>query len=324
MPPIALSNIRRGLLFLVAIGLPLCAGIVFEQPAGALLGSICGMLFSFADEEAALSRRFALLYLAAAAIGLGGTVGIWLHGYPPPLWVIFAAVVFACGLSNSIGKAPTMAGRFAAMAIVVTSGTPAFQFSELAFPVGALAVVSIARLIDHALAGPLPQQGGGARSTPAGGWRRYAIAYAVSATASLYIGIAIDPARVLWVVVTTLVVMQSDARASYVRIVHRIAGTVVGVVAAFALTTVLQAPWEIAAAALATAPLIPHHLQNRYWLHTALIALMVFLLYDLAAFDPRLLRGLFTERLQDVLLGAGIALIGTMVAFPRAAPEENA
>jgi hypothetical protein len=33
------------------------------------------------------------------------------------------------------------------------------------------------------------------------------------------------------------------------------------------------------------------------------------------------LRGLFTERLEDVALGAGIALGGTMVAFPRRAPD---
>ena len=29
------------------------------------------------------------------------------------------------------------------------------------------------------------------------------------------------------------------------------------------------------------------------------------------------------ERLEDVLLGGGLALIGTVVAFPRSAPEEG-
>ena len=111
--------------------------------------------------------------------------------------------------------------------------------------------------------------------------------------------------------------MQSDARLSYVRIVHRIAGTVAGVVAAFALTSLLQEPWVIALAALVLAPLIPHHLQHRYWLHTALIAVVILLAYHLATSDPRILRGLMTERLQDVLLGAGLALIGTLLAFPR-------
>ena len=132
----------------------------------------------------------------------------------------------------------------------------------------ALLIVVVARVADHLLAGPLKQQRGGGGGAPTGGWTRFALAYAGAATASLWLGVHIDPERALWVVVTTLVVMQSDARLSYVRIVHRIAGTVAGVVAAFALTSVLQEPWIIAAAALVLAPLIPHHLQHRYWLHT--------------------------------------------------------
>lgn len=147
--------------------------------------------------------------------------------------------------------------------------------------------------------------------------------YAGAATASLWLGVHLEPERALWVVVTTLVVMQSDARLSYVRIVHRIAGTVVGVVTAFALTSVLQSPWIIAAAVLILAPLIPYHLQHRYWLHTALIALVVLLAYHLATSDPRIRRGLFTERLEDVLLGAGLALVGTVLAFPRWVVKEG-
>ena len=56
---------------------------------------------------------------------------------------------------------------------------------------------------------------------------------------------------------------------------------------------------------------------------TALIALVVLLAYHLATSDPRILRGLFTERLEDVLLGAGLALIGTVLAFPRWVVEEG-
>src|SRR5262249_39112116 len=137
------------------------------------------------------------------------------------------------------------------------------------------------------------------------------------------LGTEIDPGRALWVVVTTLVVMMPDARASYVRMVERVAGTGLGVVAAFAITSLIHAPIVIIVLVLLLAPLLPHHLQRRYWLHTALIALLILLVYDLATVDPRLLRGLFTERLQDVLLGGALALIGTMVAFPRKPPDED-
>jgi uncharacterized membrane protein YgaE (UPF0421/DUF939 family) len=102
-----------------------------------------------------------------------------------------------------------------------------------------------------------------------------------------------------------------------------VVGTVTGVVAAYGLTTIVRSPWSIAAGVLILAALVPHHLQHRYWLHTALIALLILLAYDLAALNLAELHGLFTERLQDVLLGAGLAVIGTVAAFPRDVPDES-
>ena len=311
------AALRRALLFLAAIGGPLCLGVWMQSPAEALVGAVTGLLLSFADDEGPLKNRLQILAMAAVSLGLGGLIGVYLHGFPWPVWVLFVLATFATGQVLRLGKGPAMAGRNFAMALVVTSGGPEFTIALLWYPVMALLIVVCARLIDHLMAGPLTQQRGGGGRPPAGGWTRFAVAYAGAATASLWLGVHLDPERALWVVVTTLVVMQSDARLSYVRIVHRIAGTVVGVAAAFALTSVLQSPWLIAAAVLILAPLIPHHLQHRYWLHTALIALVVLLAYHLATSDPRILRGLFTERLEDVLLGAGLALIGTLLAFPR-------
>ena len=311
------AAMRRSLLFLVAIGGPLCAGVAFGSRRRAEVGGVTGLLLAFADNEGVLSRRFAMLAMNAGALGLGGIGGVLLQGFPWPVWVLFVALTFGAGQALRFGKGPAMATRHCAMALVVTSGGPQFTISLLWYPLLALLIVAVTRIIDHLVAGPLKQQRGGGGGAPVGGWTRFALAYAAAATASLWLGVRIDPERALWVAVTTLVVMQSDARLSYVRIVHRIAGTVAGVVAAFALTSVLQEPWAIAAAALLLAPLIPHHLQHRYWLHTALIAVVILLAYHLATSDPRILRGLMTERLQDVLLGAGLALIGTLLAFPR-------
>ena len=110
--------------------------------------------------------------------------------------------------------------------------------------------------------------------------------------------------------------MQADARASYRRIVERIAGTFAGVLAAWLLTLGLPPMAFIYACILVVAPLIPHHLANRYWLHTALIALMILLAYDLANGDGQ---GLLSERVVDMLLGCAIALVGTAAAFARPA-----
>jgi uncharacterized membrane protein YccC len=93
------------------------------------------------------------------------------------------------------------------------------------------------------------------------------------------------------------------------------------VVAAWVITG-SQSIALISACVLMVAPLIPHHLANRYWLHTALIALMILLAYDLAEFDSQSISKLLFERVIDMLLGCAIALVGTAVAFPRAAGAE--
>jgi urea transporter len=43
------------------------------------------------------------------------------------------------------------------------------------------------------------------------------------------------------------------------------------------------------------------------------------LAYDLTVLSARGIAGLLTERLEDILLGCAIALVGTAVAFPREA-----
>jgi Fusaric acid resistance protein-like len=74
----------------------------------------------------------------------------------------------------------------------------------------------------------------------------------------------------------------------------------------------------ICIAILIVAPLIPHHLRQRYWLHTGLIALMVLLAYDLAQFNSQALGRLPIERIEDILVGCALALIGAAAALPSA------
>jgi hypothetical protein len=314
---IPLVTLRRALLFLFDIGVPFTVGIALGQPAGALLGAISGMVFAFADQDGTLIRRYTILLVVAVAVVIGGALGYVFHGFAPPVWILFAAATFACGAFVGVGKAPVLGARFGAMALVVASGSPAFNPGEVVYLGIAFVTAAIARTVDQALAGPLPHLRGGPPRNPAHGWWRFALCYSAAACASLWMGLSSDPTRALWVVVATLVAMQADAQASYVRMAERVVGTVFGVVAAYLITSAVQSPWAIAAIVLIVAALVPHHLQDRYWLHTALIAVLVLLAYDLATADQEALHGLFHERLQDVLIGCSIALVGTVIAFPR-------
>jgi hypothetical protein len=84
---------------------------------------------------------------------------------------------------------------------------------------------------------------------------------------------------------------------------------------------VLRTPAALCAAMVVVAAFLPHYVRTRYWLHSALIALLVLLAYDLATTAGSgsgnvNMSALFVERLADVSLGAMLALIGTAIAFP--------
>jgi len=222
------------------------------------------------------------------------------------------------------GREPLIAGRHAAMTFTVAAAIPTFELYQLWYMVGVLVLNAVSRAIDYRLAGPLPLQRAQPLQMPEGhgGWLRFALAFSGAAAVALWIGRTLDPVHIIWVVTTTLVVMLPDARASYRRIVERVSGTFAGVVAAWVITMLFNSAVVVCIFILLLAPLIPHHVARRYWLHTALIALMVMLAYDLTLLNSKAIDHLLTERLQDILLACAIALVGTAVAFPREAVAE--
>ena len=319
------AQVRRGALFLINIGVPVVVGVLRRQPEGALIGAVVGMLLAFADNDAELLLgRWRLLAVDAGAIAGGGIVGWLCRDSPAALWPVFVAITLSVGMAARGGREPLLAGRHCAMAFTVAAAIPAFPLYQLWYLFGAVALNAVSRAVDHLLAGKLPLQPAAPLRVPSGqsGWLRFALAYSGAAVAALLIGRTLDPIHTIWVVVTTLVVMLPDARASYRRIVERVVGTFAGVVAAWLITVLFHSTAVIAIAILLVAPFIPHHVANRYWLHTALIALMVMLAYDLTLLGSRGIANLLTERLEDVLLGCAIALCGTAVAFPHEAAAE--
>jgi uncharacterized membrane protein YccC len=314
------GHIRRGVQFLINIGVPLLVGVLRGESQMAFPAVILGMAFGFADSAGSLSSRLRFLALDAICIGLGAGLGYFTRSHAALLVPFFVGLALGIGLAPLTGRMLPLAARHAAMAFTAAAALPvAFDLPQAGYLFGVFLLAAAARTVDYLIAGRLPRQPMVPLQPPSGhgGWLRYALAFAGAATAALWIGQALDPTHTIWVVATTLVVMQADARLSYRRIVARIAGTFAGVVAAGLIAT-SQSIALIAACVLVVAPLIPHHLANRYWLHTALIALMVLLAYDLAEFDAQSISKLLLERVVDMLLGCAIALVGTAAAFPRA------
>lgn len=314
------AHVRRGLQFLVNIGTPLVVGVMRGESQAALAAVVVGMAFGFADSDGPLLSRLRILALDAVCIAAGAALGHLSRNSDAVLWPFFIAIAFAVGMAPLTGRVFPLTGRHAAMAFTVAAAVPAaLSRVEIFYLLGVLVMAAAARTIDYLIAGALPRQQVAPMQLPSGhgGWLRYALAFAGAATAALWIGQTLDPTHTIWVVATTLVVMQADARASYRRIVERIAGTFAGVFVAWLITFGFPSQAFICACILVVAPLIPHHLANRYWLHTALIAVMILLAYDLAILDARGMTKLLSERVIDMLLGCTLALVGTAAAFPR-------
>jgi hypothetical protein len=321
-----LVTARRTALFVVAIGYAVLLAVILAQWQMAPIGGITGMVLSFADDDGGLGSRLAMLAMVTAAALAGGIVGHFVGG-SVLFWPLFLAAAFAAGWLYRASRREMLAGRVFAIALSIIAGVPTMAVGQLELLASVVAVCAVARVIDHLVFGPLPRdpavRSPGAPSTTAPStsrqWLTFALVYAACATLGFAIGYAIAPARAIWVSITTLVVMQPDDARNYRRILERVAGTAVGVLAAFALTLVLPRPDELAAAMVVVAALLPHQLGRRYWLFTALIALLVLLAYaaaTAAGTDHDSMTTLFVARLADVSLGAILALIGTTIVFP--------
>jgi hypothetical protein len=220
--PIDAGHVRRGALFLINIGAPLVVGVIFGQSQAALAATIVGMLFSFADNDGPLCSRLRLLILD----GGGGIAGYFSRNNTAVHWPVFVTIMLAVGVAARGGREPLFAGRHAAMAFTVAAAVPTFSFLEFDCLLGVLPLAAASRTVDHLIAGPLPRQPAPPLQLPSGlgGSLRFAFAFAGAATAALWIGGTLDPIHTIWVVTTTIVVLQPDARVSYRRILERIPG----------------------------------------------------------------------------------------------------
>jgi hypothetical protein len=70
----------------------------------AFVVAITAIMFSFADEEGPLTRRFTPLGRSAAGIALGGITGHLLGGYDAVFWLLFVTAAFGAAWLNRAGK----------------------------------------------------------------------------------------------------------------------------------------------------------------------------------------------------------------------------
>ena len=235
--------------------------------------------------------------------------------------MVFVAITLSVGVAASSGREALLTVRNGAIAFTAAADMPTFEVHQIWYLIGPIVLNAALRAIDHMLAGSLPLQPGTPLQKPRRqrGWLRFALAFSSAAVVSMWIGRTLGPRHSIWIVITTMMVMLPDAKASYRRVLERVSGTFAGVVVARVITLLFDSTAVTCIAILLVAPFIPHHHAHRYWLHTGLIALVVLLAYDLTLLNSPDINNLLTQRLEDILLGCAIGLVGTALAFPREA-----
>lgn len=233
-------------------------------------------------------------------------------------------MTFVTAWLSQAGSSGAASLRLSALALVAMAGLPRAGASTVAMLLIASTASALTRIVgwrlfpDAAVVSSATPRAGAGTGLPDGASEpglRYCLMYAATAAAALLLGSLEGLAHSMWVATTVLLVMQPQAGASYERIVQRVFGTFVGVLCATLVIGLLHSVQVLVACVLLIAFLTPHGISCNYWLHSALVTLLILVLYDLVSggrsFDARL----FSERVSDVLLGCLLALVGTVLAF---------
>jgi hypothetical protein len=311
-------DLRRGALSLISIGTPIVLGVLSGQAGAGLVGGITGLLLALSDTEGPLVSRLGTTAGVALGIGVGGLLGAWLATVQPIFWIMFFVGIFAAGLLNQVGKGPHFAVRFGAIAFAVIAGLPELAPETLWYFAGTVGLCLLAKLIDQLSNGPLPDGAPwpGSIEASLSHWLRFALAYAIAASAGLWIGVQSGSVRAVWTSAIVLVFMLPDIRVTYTRVVEGAIGTVLAVLTVWLLDLVAAPQAVLVATILWFAFVLPAQLP-RFWLFSGLIAAIVLMAWALASGDPTLEPLLLWERLEDTLIAGGLVTCVTLLFFPR-------
>lgn len=319
---------RRSILFFCGIAGPMLLGFAVGLPAAGVSAGLGGLLFCWTDSPGSLAHRMRSLVILAGSAVAGAALGVILAGSGLPLlWPVIVVGGCWAGYAATRGGLWPRAGRDGAVGFAIGTAMQPPSGDELGFLLVGLGLIVLSRIIDHLVNGPLPALSGarGLNKPPTHAGRvRFAVCYAAAASVAVLVGRWLTPQYATWVVVTTLIVMQPDASASFDRIARRIEGALLGVAGAWLTLTLVPQPLPI----LAVIPLLtlamPYQVHKRYWLHTALIAWTVLIAHAHGSTSTEGVDTMIADRLIDMVIGAVIAAAGTLVAFPQTLARQRA
>ena len=295
---------------------------MLHTPAAAYLAAGLALLYTLSDAEGTLAMRLHAIAWSTAFMSCGAIAAFVLRGNPAAIVVMFCVGTFVAGTLSWAGLPFLRAPRFGVVIFCIVLASDLASFDRLLLLLGGTTAMAVALVcLEHRLA---PDQSRTAYSTFGVAWNlinadrttvlRFAVCYVAAAAIGWTAGRAIDEIHPTWVAVSVLVVMWPDWQKSYQRVLQRVFGSVVGAGLALAIAPRIDDPRLLLALIVGLFFFVPYGVRRNYWLHCALMALVIFLGMKLAS-TVGFTREAVEERIADIVMGSSIALLGTLFAF---------
>jgi hypothetical protein len=274
------------------------------------------------DAEGTLGMRLHAIGWAALFMACGAIAAFVLRGHPVSIVGIFVVGTFVAGVLSWAGLPFLRAPRFGMVIFSIVLASDIASLGRLLILlVGTTATAVALVALEHRLA---PDKTRTAYSTFGMAWQlinadrhtvlRFSLCYVIAASIGWSAGRVIDEVHPTWVAVSVLVVMWPDWQKSYQRVLQRIFGSIVGAALAMVIAPRIDDPRLLMALIVALFFFVPYGVRRNYWLHCALMALVIFLGLKLAS-DAGFTREAVEERVADIILGSSISILGTLFAF---------
>jgi uncharacterized membrane protein YccC len=299
----------------LASGLPVFIGVAFGELALGLAASVGGLVFLYLPATR-LSHRLA--WLMACAFGMTGSYALGLigHLYPPLLVPLLVAITIFVTMICRFYAAPPPGSLFFVMAAAIGAYSPAQGRAALAqlgaLTLGCVLAVAIAFFYSLHIVSRRGVPGPSPRPDPEFG---FVVVDAV--VIGCFVGISLAVAELLrldrpyWVPVSCLAIVQgASLRAAWVRQLHRIAGTALGLLVFLAIAQLRLGPWGIAAMLTALSFVIETLVVRHYGLATVFITPLTILLAEAAQAGSMAPQRIMQARLVDTVVGAVIGVAG--------------
>jgi hypothetical protein len=299
----------------LASGLPLLTGAYFDQLAWGLTASLGGIIFLYLPTTAMHHR---MVWLMACSFGLSTcyALGLACHAYPPAIIVLLTLIATLVTMVCRLYSVGPPGSLFFIMVATIGAYSPV-PLAALPQQLGLLTLGCLwACLIAFAYSLYILRR---QSPTPAPSLSTRGPDFVVleSILIGVFVGLALALAqafqmeRPYWVPVSCLAVIQgASLRAVWVKQVHRIIGTSLGLLLAWALLSLPQDKWLIASMVMLLTVIVESLVVRHYGLAVIFITPLTMFLAESA--QPGFLAPdrLMSARFLDTLLGCVVGLVG--------------